>query len=233
MHPLLPPAIAGALPRGSGGPTPQSTGLPGTPTYPPAAPAVKQPEGFAASAAAPFFAAGDAAMQPPAPHAIFGSHAMAFPAGLVPAAPGGAPNLFEFPQMHGGMFGFLPPTAPKTGTSDATSSLPAAQRGPTVYLGHLTQETDDMVIRQLLQECGRVVRWSRTTDPATKKLSTFGFCEFESPLGVIRAVRCLNGLLLDGQALVANCEVQYSTGFEDPVAAGQIQRGPRTMEAWP
>lgn len=61
----------------------------------------------------------------------------------------------------------------------------------------------------LLQECGRVVRWARTLDPSTKKLSTFGFCEFESPLGVIRAVRSLNGLQLDGQQLVANCEVNH------------------------
>ncbi|XP_053993545.1 RNA-binding protein 25-like isoform X2 [Hylaeus volcanicus] len=92
--------------------------------------------------------------------------------------------------------------------------LPVAQRGPTVYIGHLTPDTDDVIIRQLLQECGRVLRWSRTTDPGTKKLSSFGFCEFESPLGVTRAVRCLNGLILNGQPLVANCEDKVKEGME-------------------
>jgi hypothetical protein len=39
--------------------------------------------------------------------------------------------------------------------------LPVAQRGPTVYIGHLTPDTDDVIIRQLLQ----VVKSSKKKKP--------------------------------------------------------------------
>ena len=37
-----------------------------------------------------------------------------------------------------------------------------------------------------------VSRWNRTADPTTSKLTSFGFCEFEDPQSVWRALEFLH-----------------------------------------
>jgi hypothetical protein len=59
-----------------------------------------------------------------------------------------------------------------------------------------------------LQICGPVKSWKRTQNPSNGKPVAFGFCEFESAEGILRATRLLNKLSIDGQELVV-CIITY------------------------
>lgn len=50
--------------------------------------------------------------------------------------------------------------------------------------------------------CGPVKSWKRAENPSDGTFRGFGFCEFESAEGVLRALRLLNKLNMDGQELV-------------------------------
>ena len=75
-------------------------------------------------------------------------------------------------------------------------------RNTTVYVGKIAASAEDALIRQVLAVCGSVKSWKRITDPETGKLKHFGFCEFADGLGCIRAMKLLDGLAIDGQAVL-------------------------------
>ncbi|KAJ7943629.1 RNA-binding protein 25 [Quillaja saponaria] len=54
----------------------------------------------------------------------------------------------------------------------------------------------------LLQLCGPVKSWKRAPDPTDGTPRGFGFCEFESAEGVLRALRLLSKFNIDGQELL-------------------------------
>merc|ERR1712113_946033 len=64
----------------------------------------------------------------------------------------------------------------------------------------------DSVIRQLLDLCGTVTKWNRAADPNTNKLTSFGFCDFEEPQGVWRALQFLHDRQLCDKRLFVKCE---------------------------
>ncbi|KAH7648153.1 hypothetical protein FG379_000077 [Cryptosporidium bovis] len=90
----------------------------------------------------------------------------------------------------------------------------------TVYVGRIPQEVSDSNIRRLLNECGNIMRWNRSVDPITRKLSSFGLCEFDSPVGVINAVNVLNGIKILGSQLL----VKYQHGIDKEMAKWQNNR---------
>lgn len=53
-----------------------------------------------------------------------------------------------------------------------------------------------------LKLCGPVKSWKRAEDPSDGTPRGFGFCEFESAEGVLRALRLLSKFSVDGQELV-------------------------------
>lgn len=53
-----------------------------------------------------------------------------------------------------------------------------------------------------LKLCGPVKSWKRAQDPSDGTPRGFGFCEFESAEGVLRALRLLSKFNVDGQELV-------------------------------
>jgi hypothetical protein len=71
-----------------------------------------------------------------------------------------------------------------------------------VYVGKIAPTLDDEIVSKLLKACGGVKSWKRQEDPETKELKGFGFCEFEDAEGVLRGIRLLNGLKMDGQELL-------------------------------
>ncbi|XP_024365355.1 RNA-binding motif protein 25 isoform X3 [Physcomitrium patens] len=74
----------------------------------------------------------------------------------------------------------------------------------TVYVGKISSTVEDDFLRATLELCGGIKSWKRAQDPTTGSPKGFGFCEFESAEGVLRALRLLNKYSLDGQELVLN-----------------------------
>lgn len=80
-----------------------------------------------------------------------------------------------------------------------------ADKPPTaVYVGKIAPTVDNDFLLSLLRLCGPVKSWKRAQDPSNGKPKGFGFCEFESAEGILRATRLLNKLSIDGQELVIN-----------------------------
>jgi len=55
-----------------------------------------------------------------------------------------------------------------------------------------------------LKLCGPVKSWKRAQDPTDGSPKGFGFCEFEAAEGILRALRLLTKLNIDGQDLVVS-----------------------------
>lgn len=83
-----------------------------------------------------------------------------------------------------------------------TSSVLALHKSTSVYVGKIANTVDDTVMQALLEACGGVKSWKRQEDPETKQPKGFGFCEFEDAEGVLRALRLLSNLSIDGQELL-------------------------------
>jgi RNA recognition motif-containing protein len=64
-----------------------------------------------------------------------------------------------------------------------------------------------------LKLCGPVKSWKRAQDPTNGTPKGFGFCEFESAEGVLRALRLLSKLNIDGQELVVHMDFHLSSLF--------------------
>ncbi|KAL5723767.1 hypothetical protein ACHQM5_007123 [Ranunculus cassubicifolius] len=84
--------------------------------------------------------------------------------------------------------------------------LVAATEKPqtTVYVGKIASTVESDFILSLLRLCGPVKTWKRAQDPSNGTPRGFGFCEFESAEGVLRALRLLSKFSVDGQELVLN-----------------------------
>ncbi|CAE7944919.1 RBM25 [Symbiodinium sp. KB8] len=83
----------------------------------------------------------------------------------------------------------------------------------TVYVGRISTEVSDEFVRQLLDKCGKAIRLchGRRTQLSTQslwfcRLTSFGFCDFEEPQGVWRAMEFLHEKQLCDKKLLVKCE---------------------------
>merc|ERR1712190_505491 len=91
----------------------------------------------------------------------------------------------------------------------------AQQAAPcTVYVGRISTEVSDEFVRQLLEKCGKISKWNRAADPNTSKLTSFGFCDFEDPQGVWRALEFLHEKQLCDKRLLVKCEEKAKQTIE-------------------
>ncbi|XWS34819.1 hypothetical protein CRYUN_Cryun21dG0070100 [Craigia yunnanensis] len=81
---------------------------------------------------------------------------------------------------------------------------PAEKPQTTVYVGKISPTVDNDFMLSLFHLCGPVKSWKRAQDPTNGTPKGFGFCEFESAEGVLRALRLLSKFNIDGQELVLN-----------------------------
>ncbi|KAG0467605.1 hypothetical protein HPP92_019185 [Vanilla planifolia] len=81
---------------------------------------------------------------------------------------------------------------------------PTEKPQTTVYVGKIAPTVDNDSLLSLLRICGPVKSWKRAQDPSDGKPKGFGFCEFEAAEGVLRALRLLSKLNIDGQELMLN-----------------------------
>ncbi|XP_057774600.1 RNA-binding motif protein 25 isoform X3 [Salvia miltiorrhiza] len=101
------------------------------------------------------------------------------------------------------VIGIRGPIVPPIVRPITPSVTSAEEPQTTVYVGKISSTVDNDYMLSLLQLCGPVKNWKRPQDP-TGTLRGFGFCEFESAEGVLRALRLLNKLRVDGQELMLN-----------------------------
>ncbi|KAL0336155.1 UNVERIFIED_CONTAM: RNA-binding protein 25 [Sesamum radiatum] len=101
------------------------------------------------------------------------------------------------------LVGVRPPIIPPVVRPPSTPTVTSAEPQTTVYVGKISSSVENDFMLSLLQLCGPVKSWKRPQDP-TGTLKGFGFCEFESAEGVLRALRLLNKLSVDGQELMLN-----------------------------
>ncbi|BAT99542.1 hypothetical protein LR48_Vigan06g098500 [Vigna angularis] len=86
----------------------------------------------------------------------------------------------------------------------APSATPAEKPQNTVYIGKIASTVENEFMLSLLQLCGTIKTWKRPQDLSTGTPTSFGFYEFESAEGVLRALRLLTKLNIDGQELKVN-----------------------------
>ncbi|GMH45273.1 hypothetical protein BSKO_13230 [Bryopsis sp. KO-2023] len=81
-------------------------------------------------------------------------------------------------------------------------NMSVLHKSTSVYVGKIANTVNDEVMLSLLVACGEVRSWKRQEDPETKQPKGFGFCEFADAEGVVRALRLLSNLMVDGQELL-------------------------------
>lgn len=65
-----------------------------------------------------------------------------------------------------------------------------------VWVSHIPPSLSDTFMLKLLESCGPVASWKRTTDQNGRPKG-FGFCEFQTVEGMLKALRLLNHLKLE------------------------------------
>ncbi|KAL6900844.1 hypothetical protein ACP4OV_005520 [Aristida adscensionis] len=103
----------------------------------------------------------------------------------------------------------VPPVVAPAARPPAPPVTPAEKPPTAVYVGKIAPTVDNDFLLSLLRLCGAVKSLKRAQDPSNGKPKGFGFCEFESPDGVLRATRLLNKLSIDGQELVTKSSNKY------------------------
>ncbi|XP_039125799.1 RNA-binding protein 25 isoform X1 [Dioscorea cayenensis subsp. rotundata] len=98
----------------------------------------------------------------------------------------------------------IPPIATPIVRPPITIVAPQEKPQTTVYVGKIAPTVDNDFLLSLLRLCGPVKSWKRAQDPTDGTPKGFGFCEFESAEGVLRGLRVLSKLSIDGQELVLN-----------------------------
>ncbi|KAI3909437.1 hypothetical protein MKW92_039584 [Papaver armeniacum] len=81
---------------------------------------------------------------------------------------------------------------------------PTEKPQTTVYVGKIASTVENDFMLPLLRLCGPVKSWKRAPESSDGTPRSFGFCEFESAEGVLRALRLLTKINVDGQELVLN-----------------------------
>jgi len=93
------------------------------------------------------------------------------------------------------------------------------QKPITLYVGHLTSKVKDDFFKTLLSYCGSLRSWKRVT-------SSFGFVEFHSSDGALRAMRVLGDRELFGKKLLINADKKTKEvldKYTEDVKAGRVQ----------
>lgn len=120
-----------------------------------------------------------------------------------------------FPPRPPGAIGVLPrppipgipgvrPVMPPIIRPIIPSVTPAEKPQTTVYVGKIASTVENDFMLSVLQFCGPIKSWKRAQDPTNGTPRGFGFCEFESAEGVLRALRLLSKFSIEGQELVLN-----------------------------
>ncbi|KAL9251181.1 RNA-binding motif protein 25-like protein [Drosera capensis] len=131
-----------------------------------------------------------------------------YPAMVRPPFTSRPPGVFPMvpPQSRPMVPGFRPQIFPSVVRPTITPIVIEEKPHTKAYVGKIATVENEFML-PLLELCGPVKDWKRAQDPTTGALKGFGFCEFESAEGVLRALRLLNKLNVDGQELMLNIDI--------------------------
>ncbi|XP_043723324.1 RNA-binding protein 25 isoform X2 [Telopea speciosissima] len=129
-----------------------------------------------------------------------------YPAMVRPAFPPHPPGVIGVlpPLSRPPIPGIRPPIVPPVVRPVVSIVPPTEKPQTTVYVGKIAATVENDFMHSLLRLCGDVKAWKRAQDPSDGTPRGFGFCEFESAEGVLRALRLLTKFNIDGQELVLN-----------------------------
>ncbi|XP_061359540.1 RNA-binding motif protein 25-like isoform X2 [Gastrolobium bilobum] len=124
---------------------------------------------------------------------------------IYPPRPPGAVNVIPVSRPPvAGVPPVRPIMPPVVRPAVAPSVTPAEMPQTTVYVGRIAPTVENEFMLSLLQLCGAIKSWKRPQDLSSGTPKGFGFYEFESAEGVLRALRLLTKLNIDGQELMVN-----------------------------
>ncbi|KAE9613388.1 putative RNA recognition motif domain, PWI domain-containing protein [Lupinus albus] len=119
--------------------------------------------------------------------------------------PPGAVNVFSVSRPPVAGIPGVHPIIPLTVRPVITPSVTPTDMPQTpVYVGKMAPTLENEFMLSLLQLCGPIKSWKRPQDLSSGTPKGFGFYEFESAEGILRALRLLNKLNVDGQELMIN-----------------------------
>eukprot|EP01083_Nonionella_stella_P275682 936459_1 len=72
----------------------------------------------------------------------------------------------------------------------------------TLWVGKVPSNFPDRIFRKMLQECGKVTKWTRVNR------ATFGFVEYDSPFSALRALRVLKEVKIDSHYLKVKADTK-------------------------
>lgn len=152
------------------------------------------------------------------------------PAGLMKAPPPGVATVANSTSKASGGVAAFGATMAKTPGPAPTPSVGDGQTPCTVYIGRISTEVADDFVKQLLENCGKVSKWNRAADPNTSKLTSFGFCDFEDPQALWRALRFLHEKQLCDKRLLVKCEDRVKASVEKWKASRKDELAKRRAE---
>uniref|UniRef100_A0A0R3RR52 RRM domain-containing protein n=1 Tax=Elaeophora elaphi TaxID=1147741 RepID=A0A0R3RR52_9BILA len=151
------------------------------------------------------------------------------------------------PMMHFPNY-FMPNPLMAAAAAQRMAAPPAPQPKPpekppvtTVFVGNINEKCGNELIRAILTvdmlhknclECGAVATWKRIQG-SNGKFQAFGFCEFESPFGTMRALRILHDYPLAEKKLVVKIDDKTRTMVKDYVARKRAEKNlpPETLSS--
>ncbi|VDN81342.1 unnamed protein product [Brugia pahangi] len=170
--------------------------------------------------------------------------------GMIPAYGVQIPQMtpmMPFPNPY-----FMPNPIMAAAAAQRMAAPPAPQPKPpekppvtTVFVGNINEKCGNELIRailtfilgyyaylnlEILEECGAVATWKRIQG-SNGKFQAFGFCEFESPFGTMRALRILHDYPLAEKKLVVKIDDKTRTMVKDYVARKRVEKNlpPETL----
>jgi len=151
------------------------------------------------------------------------------PYGMPGMMPGGPPMPYPgmpmppVPLMKPTLEGMMMDHSMGNGALGSMMSKPIEEKNTQVYVGKIAATVEDDFVRKLLETCGKVVKWNRYVDPVTEQPKPFGFVDYENAEGVLRALRLLNNLALDGNPLQVKVDQKTQKYIDSYLANKQEQ----------
>ncbi|KAK6922170.1 RNA recognition motif domain [Dillenia turbinata] len=147
-----------------------------------------------------------------------------------PAFPPRPPGVVGVPLLTRPPIPGIRPIVPLVRPAVVPPVTPAEKPHTTVYVGKIAVTVENDFMLSVLKLCGPVKSWKQAQNPSNGTSKGFGFCEFESAEGVLRALRLLAKVSIDGQQLMLNVDQATKKYLERYVEKKTKEKNDRETE---